>query len=313
MALLALRAGIREAIRQKRLAVALWLVNLLLAGAAAIPAFLVLGDAFRHSPEGDRLLQGFSVGLVVEALRADARFRLLLPVAAAAGVLALLANALTSAGVLDVLTTDDRRSFLHRLGRGAGHFAGRFLRMGIAAGAALLVPTALVLAGAKALSRALVDAAWPPTSVALLLLRVVLLLTIAVIVLVALDLARIRVVREDSRRALRLYWSSLGLVFRHPVATLGLWAGNSVLLLLVVAFYLAFRHVVPASTWAGIVLMFVVQQVVMLARAGLRVALFAGEIALLDRLAPRPSPVVSDAPDAPVLDPSDGVRIASPS
>ncbi len=299
MTLSPLRTGIREAARQPRLALVLWLANLLLAGAAAAPAFLVLGDVLSRSPEGDRLLQGFSFGLVTEMVRADARFRLLPAFAAAAGAIALLANAFTTGGVLDVLTTDDRRSFLHRFGRGAGHFGGRFLGMGIVAGVGLLVGAALVGAGTKALSRSLADASWPPTDVAIFVLRIVLLLGMAVTALVALDLARIRVVREDSRRAVRLYGSSLRLVFRHPLATLGLWGGNTLILLFVLAAYLALRNVVPAGTWAGILFMLAAQQAVMLARAGLRIALFAGEIALLERLAPRPpSPVAPDIPRA---------------
>jgi hypothetical protein len=291
-----LRTGIREAARQPRLAAALWLVNLVLAGAAAIPAFVVFGDVLNHSPEGDRLLEGFSFGLFVEMLRADGRFRLLMVFAGVTGLLALLANAFTTGGVLDVLTTDDERTFLHRFARGAGHFGGRFLRMGAVAGVVLLVAGGLVIAGTKALSRALEDAAWPPTDVAIGLLRLVLLLGITVVALVALDLARIRVVREDSRRAVRIYGSSLRLVARHPLATLGLWAGNSLLLLLVAAAYIVLRNVVPAVTWAGIVFMVAAQQLVMLARASLRVALFAGEIAMLDRISPKPQPVERDVP-----------------
>jgi hypothetical protein len=305
-----LRSGIREAARQPRLAVFLWLVNLLLAGAAAVPAFVVFGDALRHSPEGDRLLEGFSFGIVVELFRADARLRLLPWFAAGAGLLALLANAFASGGVLDVLTTDDRRSFLHRFGRGAGHFAGRFLRVGVVAGVVLLVAGALVVAGTRALATLLEDAAWPPMGVAIVLVRVGLLLGIAVVALLALDLARVRVVREDSRRAVRLYGSSLLLIARHPLATLGLWAGNSLLLLLVAGAYLAVRNLVPAATWVGIVFMFAAQQLVMLTRAGLRIALFAGEIALVDRLVPASrslSPEVAPAPvpERPVLDQAD--------
>jgi hypothetical protein len=294
--------GIREALRQKRLAVALWLLNLLLAGAATLPAFLVLGESLSRSPEGDRLLQGFSPALFVEMLHADARVRVLPAFAAVAGVLALLANAFTSGGVLDILTTDDRRSFLHRFGRGAGHFAGRFLRAGVAAGALVLVAGGLVMAGTKALSRSLEDAAWPPTGFAIAIVRLAFVGGIVVASLVALDLARIRVVREDDRSPVRLYASSLRLVARHPLATLGLWAGNALLVLAVALAYLVLRSLVPAATWAGIALMAVAQQLVMLARAGLRIALFASEIALVDRLSPRKR--VEDASSLAVPEPT---------
>jgi hypothetical protein len=138
MTLAFLRAGLRDAARQPRLALALWLVNLVLAGAAAAPALLMFREVLSYAPEGDRLLQGFSFGIVVELLRADAApYRLLLLFAAAAAALAVLANAFTTGGVLDVLTTDDRRRFLHRFGRGGGHFLARFLRVGLVAGLVL--------------------------------------------------------------------------------------------------------------------------------------------------------------------------------
>src|SRR5262249_24092148 len=183
------------------------------------------------------------------------------------------------------------------------------------AGVRLIVPGGLVIAGGKALSRALVDAAWPPTTVAIALSRVGLVLAIAVTALVALDLARIRVVRDDSRRAVRLYWSSVGLVLRHPLATLGLWAGNALLFAFVVALYVAFRNLVPARTWLGILLMLAAQQAVMLARAGLRIALFAGEAALLDRLVPTASQTAPPAPHAAAtaLDVAEPDSTASPS
>ncbi len=299
MRLAPFRTGLREAAGQPRLAVTLWLVNLVLAAAAAAPAVRMLEDALDYAPEGDRLRQAFSFGIFMEMMRAEpARFGLALSFAICAAVLGLLANVFTSGGVLDVLTTGDRRRFLHRFGRGAGHFFGRFLRLGIVAGAVLLAAAGLVMAAIRALSRRLEDAAWPPTDVALGLVRIALAFGIAVVALVALDLARIRVVRDDSGRAVRLYWSSLGLVLRHPLATLGLWSGNALVLGLVLAAYLAFRNAVPAGTWTGIGLMLVAQQLVMLARAGLRVALFGGEIALVDRLVPKATPVEPEAPPA---------------
>jgi hypothetical protein len=159
----------------------------------------------------------------------------------------------------------------------------------------LLLTGGLAAATTRALSRLLEDSPWPPTAVAIGLLGTGLVFGIVVVALLALDVARIRVVREDSPRAVRLYWSSLVLVLRHPLAPLGLWGGNALLLGLLLAAYAAFRTVVPGDTWAGIGLMLVAQQVVMLVRAGLRVALFAGEIALVDRRAPPPL-----APETPL-------------
>jgi hypothetical protein len=74
-------------------------------------------------------------------------------------------------------------------------------------------------------------------------------------------------------------------VLRHPRATLGLWAGTATLFAVVMGLYALVRTLGPAAAWAGIAVMLLAQQAVILARAGLRVALFAGEIALVERLA----------------------------
>lgn len=286
MTLACLRTGLRAAARRPRLAVALWLVNLTLAAAAATPAMLAFREAFDRAPAADRLRQGFSFGLTVELLQAwPGRLATLVSFALAAAVLALLANALTSGGVLEVLTTGDDRRFLHRFGRGAGHFFGRFLRVGIAAGLTLVALAGLVAAAAGALARRLEESPWEPMWVVMGGARLGLIALVALVALVALDVARIRLVREDGRRAVRLYWGSLALVLRHPVATLGIWAGTAALFALVLGLYALVRAVAPAQAWAGILFMVLAQQAVMLCRAALRVALFAGEIALVERLA----------------------------
>jgi hypothetical protein len=118
------------------------------------------------------------------------------------------------------------------------------------------------------------------------LVRLALGLVVVVGVLVALDVARIRLVREDGRRVLRAFVSGLRLVLRHPLAAGGLWIGNALLLAAVAAAYLGLCQVVRADDWAGIALLAVAQQAVMLARAGLRVALFGSEIALVGRMWP---------------------------
>jgi hypothetical protein len=81
-------------------------------------------------------------------------------------------------------------------------------------------------------------------------------------------------------------------VLRHPVATVGMWLAVAALFAAVLALYLGLRQVLPAATWSGIAAMLLLQQAVMLARAGLRVALFAGEVELVERLLPVvPEPV----------------------
>lgn len=279
--------GLRRAARQPRLAVTLWTVNLALAAVAGLTAWLRWRDVVDRAPETDPLRFGLRLGILVDLLEGHRiGFGVLGPLVLALAVMALFVNALTTGGTLEVLLAADSRPFLHRFGRGAGRFFFRFLRAGFLAGV-LLVALAGLLAGLVSVAaRRVEDSAFEPMPLVLLLVRLAVVLVPVVGVLVALDVARIRLVREDGRRVGNAFVSGLRLVLRRPLAVAGLWIGNAVLLATVAAAYLGLRQVVRADHWGGIALVAVAQQAVMLARAGLRVALFGSEIALVGRFWP---------------------------
>jgi hypothetical protein len=279
--------GLRRAMGEPRLALTLWLLNLSLAALAGIAAWLRWRDVLDRAPETDPLRAGLRLGVLADLLQADRiGLGVLGPLVLALAILALIVNALTTGGTLEVLLTHDRRPFLHRFGRGAGRFFFRFLGAGTLAGLLLLALAGLVAGLGAAVARRLEGSAFEPMPFVLLLVRLALVLVVIVGVLVALDVARIRLVREDGRRVGNAFVSGLRLVLRRPLAVAGLWIGNAVLLATVAAAYLGLRQVVRADHWGGIALVAVAQQAVMLARAGLRVALFGSEIALVGRFWP---------------------------
>ena len=157
---------------------------------------------------------------------------------------------------------------------------------GALAGLVSLVLAGLLAGLGSIVARRLESSAFEPMFVVLFFARLVPVLVVVVGVLVALDLARIRLVREDGRGVARAFVSGLRLVLRHPLAAGGLWIGNALLLAAVAAAYLGLLQVLRADGWAGIALLALAQQVVMLTRAGLRVALFGSEIALVGRFWP---------------------------
>jgi hypothetical protein len=291
--------GLRRAVREPRLALTLWLLNLALAAVAGIPAWLRWRDVLDRAPETDPLRSGLRLGILADLFQADRiGLGVLGPLVLALAILALLVNALTTGGTLEVLLTDDSRPFLHRFGRGAGHFFWRFLRAGALAGLLLLVLAGLLVGLVSVVARRLEGSGFEAMPLILLLLRLAVVLVVVVGVLVALDVARIRLVREDGRRVLHAFASGLRLVLRHPLAAGGLWIGNALLLAVVAAAYLGLCQVVRADEWAGIALLAVAQQGVMLARASLRVALFGSEMGLVGRWwRPAVTPMVTEAPE----------------
>jgi len=290
----ATREGLVAARRAPRLAVTLWLVNLALALSAGVPAFLALRSAIGERPGADALADGFSFGILFDLVETQPGLLGGL-VLSAVGVafLGLLVGAAATGGTLEVLASRDDRPFAHRFGRGAGRFFVRFVRAGLLAG---LVAGPLMAAGGRMRRESGAEVASQLVSLgAVLLAGLVVLLA-----LLALDAARIRIVREDARRVLPLLRSGFAVVLGHPVKWLGTWAVNAALGALALALYLAFRHEVPAGTGPLVLLMALAQQAFVLTRAWLRVVLLGSEMALVERLRPLPvpAPVPAEAPQA---------------
>jgi hypothetical protein len=294
----ATREGLAAARRAPRLVVTLWLVNLTLALAAGVPGFLALRSAIALLPAADALADGFSLGILVDlAEMRPGLFGGLALSALGVAFLGLLVGAAATGGALEILMSRDDRPFAHRFGRGAGRFFGRFLRAGLLAGvvgagvAALVAGPVLALGGwlrRESSSEAL--------SHLVLLGGVALAALVILLALLALDAARILIVREDVRRTLPVLRSCFAVVLGHPVKWVGTWGVNAILGVLALGLYVAFRNAVPAGTGTLILLMLVAQQVFVVVRAGLRVALLGSEIALVGRLRPLP---VTAAPEPP--------------
>ncbi len=278
--------ALRRAARNPRLVLLLWGAHLAIAAVAAYPVLRHLDAALAKAPAGDELPHRFTLPLVADLLRAGGRWgdgvgQLLSVVT----ILTLLWGVLAAGGALESLLTGDPSRMAHRFGRGAGRFFGRFLRMGLAAApAALLV--AGVLAGPIFAVRASLEETAQSAKLWLGLAGILVALGAILLVQLALDLARIRVARDDARKGVRVFRATLRAVLRRPWQALAIWIPLALGFAAITALYLGFRHLLPAGGGGLLLALFLAQQLVMIARAGMRVALWSGEIALVDRLWP---------------------------
>lgn len=269
----ALSAGLRRARGSWRLALLLWLANLGLALLAAVPAWFGLQSALARAPEGDRLLAGFSFGLLSELLRGnEAVAQLWLLFAAGLGLVALLLNALLAGGLLEVLASPGG-PLLASFGRGAGGHLRRFLRLGALAALGFALSAGLALIVTAPLRRRLEDSPWEPMPLVVAAGTALMLGLLALVWMLALDLARVRVAAEELQRVRPALRAGLRRVLTG-LRPLGLWSAYGLACLGLIAAYAAFRNAVPAASWPGIAVMLAVQQAVMLARALLRLALW---------------------------------------
>lgn len=281
-------AGLRRAAQLPRLALLLWLLNLVLAAAAAVPGWLALRAAIGPLPEADRLGGGLSFLVLSDLVQMrPGLLGGLLFSALGLASLGLLAGNLATGGALEALRGGDERPLGHRFGRGAFRFFGRFLRAGLMALALGGLLLGLAIVPFVLLARRAGESAWEPARLVNGLAGGCVAFAVVLLVLMTLDAARIRIVRDDAPRVWPALRAGARAVFRHPAQWLGTWLANGLLLAAALALYLAIRGAAPAAPlWS----VFALQQAFVLTRSFLRVALLASEAELVERLAPPAQP-----------------------
>lgn len=272
--------GLGTATRRPRLALTLWVWNLAIAAVVAFPVWHWWSDAFGNAPAADSLLNRLDFAVLTDLTHYNRTSAWSVARSSfTAGIfVALLTNSLLVGGVLEILLTDDSRSFMHRFFRGAGHFFWRFLRMLAMSVVAGLIAVTAVGAVVGLILRPLAESAWEPGWVLAAILQLVVLGLVVLWFYLALDYARIRVALDDSKRTLRAWVGSLGFVCRRVFGTYVITIVIALLLLAVAGLYVGYCAAIPASTGVTILLMLIVQQAFMIVRSGLRVAHLGAEV-----------------------------------
>ena len=213
-----IKAGLRAAVRHPKLVWLLWAWYGLLALVPALPAWTWWNGVLGSSPEAASVLKRFDLGVFLDltAGKGINGIGLLTGAAAAAGFVALVSSAFAFGGILEVFgTEDDKRSFMHRFFRGGGHFFWRFFRLAIMAGVCLVLATGAMSALMAAATAPMGKSEWEPAGYLGGVATMVVVAAVAALFLLALDYARIRVARDDSRSMLKAYASGLGFVLRR--------------------------------------------------------------------------------------------------
>ena len=303
--------GLRAAARHPKLTWLLWAWYGLLALVPAFPVWRWWNQALGASTEGTAALKRFDLGVFLDLTRSEGVSGLGLmyaTVAAAAGV-ALVSSAFAFGGILEVVgAADDHRPFMHRFFRGGGRFFWRYLRLAIMAVAGALLATGLVSALATAAMEPLRESEWEPGFYLAGALTAAAVLATAGLFLLALDYARVRVARDDSRRMIRAYAAGIGFVVRRAMSAYGIAIAFISLEGAFVVTYLAYETNAPAAgTWAAIAALVAVQQVVVLSRVFLRVAMAAAERAFYEMAVPRPAPAAVVVPETQDIAAAQGI------
>jgi hypothetical protein len=269
-----IRAGWSAAVHEKKLVAFVWFCNLVLSLAAGWGVWHWFGAAFNTAPEGDRLLDGFYLPVIIELFQYDrfSPFGAMTGVIAGLGVVAFLLGPAIAGGIYEVLASRDGRPVLHRFGRGAGHFYGRFLRLTVIALVIGLVFAGIMSALFSFLLTRIDDAGWELTWVFTRFGSMAVTLFVFLIAIVTLDFARVRVVRDDGRRMLRAYAAAFRFVLTHAWSLFLVYAAITLTFGIIGGVLMSIPDVIPGRPWFGIITVVLLQQLTMVVRAAFRVA-----------------------------------------
>ena len=116
----------------------------------------------------------------------------------------------------------------------------------------------------------------------------------------AFDYAAIRLVTEDSRKAVRAYLGAFRLIWRAPVSTLVLCAVIWIIALLLLAGYAGISQMLPQTSGGLVILLFGVRQGAVLARSWCRLLFYSSQCAMYAGLCP-PAPPLMAVPEPELL------------
>ncbi len=308
----AIARGVATMFQQRRLAMILWAWSLVVGVAGAAPAVRWFRQAWGLRPEADTMLFHFDLPTFVELSHYDVSPTWGMVMAAAGGavMLAFVGGAFITAGVIHLLLDRDdaerTRTLWSRFGRGGGQAFWRSLTVSVINAIALGVGAALTYWAGRALLHTLAE--WPSEAAAwTAMLGPWIPVAVVVAVLSATtDYARLRVVADPVCGAFRAWFGALSFTLRHPLSTTVIWSAFAGMTLVVLIASFAWSINVPTHTMAWLVVLVLVQQGVMLARAMVRVGALGAQAAYADAkgfvLPELPTAVVELLPQEPPPD-----------
>ena len=304
----AIKSGLRWALRAPGMAVALWLVNLLVAlpAAGAMGALLEesIGASLVHekmrasldmewywgfSEKAGGIVETFTPGIVgagafydnLESWITGDLFGLF-PGLVALGILYALLWAFLLGGVLERMAGPGGTAALSGFAQAGGRYFSRFVRLAMMTA----VPYVLIYLAARWFYEHLAtltrDVTEERTIFAVSLLTLAATSLLLVIVHMASDYAKIATVLQDHgdarRGMLRALAGGFRFVLSHPGAVFGIYYGVGLIGALLLGLYALIAPGAGQSTIIGVVLAFLVAQLFLLARVAVRLTLLGSQM-----------------------------------
>ena len=299
--------GFRTVTAAGRLVVFLYLVNLAFSLVLAVPVFNAIGDSLGRSQAGERMARGFDYswweefrdqshglaatygpsvfgrGALLNNLEGLVQMKAAeLPVTLLAALLVyLIFHTFLAGGVLSLYRQEPLGFNLRRFLEGAIEYFPRFLGL-MSLSWVFFYAIGFVLNQqlGQLLHRMSGNALTEKQSFFLGLAASLAVWALLMFVQMVFDYARIKTVLEERRNIFRAALDGLRFVARHPLSSFGVYYLLFALGVVLSVAYVLLKESIVQSSAGGVLLVFAVQQVFILALVGVRCWTYAGELSL---------------------------------
>jgi len=274
--------GFRRSGSEIKMALVIYVLNLLLAIPLALAFRSALAAGFGMSLAPEQLMQGLDFTVFQDFMRANGE-RLLTVINQMLSflILSMLLQTFLAGGILSVLQDHERKFAASSFFKGCGMYFFRFFRLFLIVGVILLLVSlilgvilAAVVAAMGETSTSEVPDFW------IRIAAIVLFLVPIILILMATDYAKIHIVLHDERSAFRACGKGFGFVFRKFFAAFGLELLLLLVPILLMVLYVLVDLAIGMTSGLTILLMFFIQQLVMAGRAWIKIFFYASEMAL---------------------------------
>jgi hypothetical protein len=271
----AVKEGARRLVRQKKVVVLFYLVNVAAAAVVALPMAILLGGRLIHSLESDRLFSNFDPAFVMEmTYRYSAMpWTAIGTAGAAVAVLYVILGTFLAGGAIAVFHRDDETFF----GASARYFPRLFRLLLISLlfyGVGLATGGGLAALIGRARENSMVAGPWVVLNWIRMLIVAVLFGTVNMI----FDFAKIECVACGARSALRATGRAVRFAVRNPGLTFGVYWTCTLMGALLFAAYHGVTELTGQDSAAMVISVFVLRQLYVLARVWIRLWTWSSEV-----------------------------------
>jgi len=275
-----LKEGLSRPLRQYKLIIYLWVMNLLFSLIIVFPYFLFMKSWFGGSMSGELMLQKFSPLWLTDLVHLLKPFTLFISALIfILIILYLILQIFIKGGIIGVLNDFQEDISLQNFFGYCGKYFGRFLRLFLISIPVYLIaigiPAAIISKVGLVFTKEALNA-WP--SFILYDVKLLAYIIIFTIINMVFDYAKIRVVATGNKSTLKETWSALKFVFRNFFKAWGIYWLLVLFFATGVFAYMEIEQALPANHLIFILIVFVLQQVFFLFRLWIKTVFYASQI-----------------------------------